>query len=707
MDASSRTSRAGGRGSRGDPARRTALRTIRQRHGPDAHPHTMRRTSLLLLALGLVSTGCSGGSGGDSGSGGGPTPPPTGGNPTASLESIDTDADGDGDDIVDLPASVDPFIRDLFARYTAVWSPNGGRIHLLAEAGVPDTKLRRARAILDQHLVNVSGTAQGANKADVADAMAAAGATLAIFQNASTADPNQRNVAPLHREFEPGRQHAPDLVAEIVEHAAKVEVAGSPVVGIGKTHELVEQRPRIVQHLGDQLETARPVVAALALAHEHMTRDELELIAELVDDQAGQVADGLDPQRVTQQLFSVAERLARVAKANARYSCSDSSAARTTRWTNTPTNPAARVAATRLMPWASTDRCFGNRRAKRQTTPMRAFAHPSSTNARPEPTAETCTSPRRPEEAARSRPGPTARAAPHDITRQRIESGEHRDSARGAGATRARTTARGKEQRHRREGGGGTRTTAGRHRRSGHLGSTASTPIPRARQPEAATRPNARTVPRLAAMGSPVPVKEGSSRVFCVGSIGAANQLKDPSCASIAEDRHQPASRIIEDAQVRPVACRGHGPIRAHRSRLPRGRRNSGSSRCVQSPKRHGPTLRRTRGIPSRRRRETDASSPNARTPGVSTNRVPSPRSRNDRLPSWYADPGHPQLEPPQTAAPQVDGSKELSKLDLPTPEWPTNTAVRARQLAAKQHRDSLRRSPPSTGTAARSPRST
>jgi hypothetical protein len=157
--------------------------------------------TLALLALGFLAAACTDNDGKRSTPGPGPGPgpvdpevPPVTG-PTDTLIPVDLDSDGDGDLIVGLPSTVDPLITAVFERYTAITAPGGGRIHLLAQAGVPDAKLRRAREVLRQHLTDVPGTTQGASKADVADTMAAWRATLMLFRDQASGNPNDPAIA--------------------------------------------------------------------------------------------------------------------------------------------------------------------------------------------------------------------------------------------------------------------------------------------------------------------------------------------------------------------------------------------------------------------------------------------------------------------------------------------------------------------------------
>ncbi|MEZ6014213.1 MAG: hypothetical protein R3F49_03800 [Planctomycetota bacterium] len=146
------------------------------------HAPNLRTASLSLFAA--LAVGCV-----DNSGSGASAPPVVNQGPAAALNGIDTDADGDGDGIVDLPATVPALIGDVFDRYSAIPTANGGRVHLLAQAGVDDRRLIRAREVLRQHLTDVPGSAQGADKRAVADAMSNRGATLVIFQSPATANP--------------------------------------------------------------------------------------------------------------------------------------------------------------------------------------------------------------------------------------------------------------------------------------------------------------------------------------------------------------------------------------------------------------------------------------------------------------------------------------------------------------------------------------
>lgn len=138
-----------------------------------------------LLVLGASSCG--------SGGGGGTTAPPANDGPGATLDALDTSGGTDG--IVDLPASVDARIRAVFGRYSQITAPNGQRIHFLAQPGVEDTLLFRARGMVNQHLFDVEGTTLGADKSGLRSAMAANDVAVAVIAHPSSFDPQDADVA--------------------------------------------------------------------------------------------------------------------------------------------------------------------------------------------------------------------------------------------------------------------------------------------------------------------------------------------------------------------------------------------------------------------------------------------------------------------------------------------------------------------------------
>jgi hypothetical protein len=79
-------------------------------------------------------------------------------------------------------------LRLVFDRYSSVTAPSGKPIHILAEPGVHDAHLRRARRLLTWFLTDVPGTAHGGDKAAVANALAEQGATLLYFATEESAE---------------------------------------------------------------------------------------------------------------------------------------------------------------------------------------------------------------------------------------------------------------------------------------------------------------------------------------------------------------------------------------------------------------------------------------------------------------------------------------------------------------------------------------
>lgn len=162
-----------------------------------------RYAPVLLASLALVScvnnddnnTGFNG-NGGNNGGG-------NGNGPLTGCEALDTlDLGAHDASIVDLDGdNLSPIVTDVFDRYTAITTPSGERIHLLAQAGVSDAKIRRARAVLNMHLENVPGTSAGADKSDVADSISDNCGTLAMFANESEYDLADPAVATFDADF--------------------------------------------------------------------------------------------------------------------------------------------------------------------------------------------------------------------------------------------------------------------------------------------------------------------------------------------------------------------------------------------------------------------------------------------------------------------------------------------------------------------------
>lgn len=166
-----------------------------------------RYTPVLVASLALVSsTGLTScvhnddhhtGSGGNGGSAGGGTGPLVS---CPALDMIDLGSDGLG--ILDLdPGQVSTIITDVFDRYAALTTASGRRIHFLAQSGVSDAKIRRARSVLAMHLENVAGTVAGADKTAVADGVSAHCGTIAMFAAESEYDLLDPAVATFDADF--------------------------------------------------------------------------------------------------------------------------------------------------------------------------------------------------------------------------------------------------------------------------------------------------------------------------------------------------------------------------------------------------------------------------------------------------------------------------------------------------------------------------
>lgn len=92
------------------------------------------------------------------------------------LDNIDTSSPPLG--VVPLPEELGKTLNGLFAKYTKHMAPNGKPIHILAQAGVSDLQVVRAREILKYHLTDAPGTEYGHDKIALANRMADVRATL-------------------------------------------------------------------------------------------------------------------------------------------------------------------------------------------------------------------------------------------------------------------------------------------------------------------------------------------------------------------------------------------------------------------------------------------------------------------------------------------------------------------------------------------------
>lgn len=92
------------------------------------------------------------------------------------LDNIDTSSSPLG--VVPLPIELGKTLNGLFSKYTKHMAPNGNPIHILAQSGVSDLQVVRAREILKYHLTDAPGTQYGHDKAALANIMADVQATL-------------------------------------------------------------------------------------------------------------------------------------------------------------------------------------------------------------------------------------------------------------------------------------------------------------------------------------------------------------------------------------------------------------------------------------------------------------------------------------------------------------------------------------------------
>ena len=95
------------------------------------------------------------------------------------LDSIEVLSSGRG--VVPLPETVHSYLRKTFDRYARVVTPSGRPIHILAQPSWSEDQIVHVRKVLEHLLTNAPGTAYGADKSPVADAMAERRATMCLF----------------------------------------------------------------------------------------------------------------------------------------------------------------------------------------------------------------------------------------------------------------------------------------------------------------------------------------------------------------------------------------------------------------------------------------------------------------------------------------------------------------------------------------------
>ena len=80
-----------------------------------------------------------------------------------------------------IPKSLGREYSANFNRYTKVVTPNGGKIHIVAQSNLTDEQIVRARSTLEHFLKNYPGSKYGNNKYELANKMAENGAILTLL----------------------------------------------------------------------------------------------------------------------------------------------------------------------------------------------------------------------------------------------------------------------------------------------------------------------------------------------------------------------------------------------------------------------------------------------------------------------------------------------------------------------------------------------
>ena len=80
-----------------------------------------------------------------------------------------------------IPSNLGKEYSANFNRYTKVVTPNGGKIHIVAQSNLSDEQIVRARSILEHFLKNYPGSEYGDNKSELANKMAENGAILTLL----------------------------------------------------------------------------------------------------------------------------------------------------------------------------------------------------------------------------------------------------------------------------------------------------------------------------------------------------------------------------------------------------------------------------------------------------------------------------------------------------------------------------------------------
>ena len=80
-----------------------------------------------------------------------------------------------------IPNSLGKEYSNNFNRYTNVVTPNGGKIHIVAQSNLTDEQIVRARSTLEHFLENYPGSKYGSDKSELANKMSENGAILTLL----------------------------------------------------------------------------------------------------------------------------------------------------------------------------------------------------------------------------------------------------------------------------------------------------------------------------------------------------------------------------------------------------------------------------------------------------------------------------------------------------------------------------------------------
>ncbi len=80
-----------------------------------------------------------------------------------------------------IPSNLGKEYSANFNRYTKVVTPNGGKIHIVAQSNLSDEQIVRTRSTLEHFLKNYPGSEYGDNKSELANKMAENGAILTLL----------------------------------------------------------------------------------------------------------------------------------------------------------------------------------------------------------------------------------------------------------------------------------------------------------------------------------------------------------------------------------------------------------------------------------------------------------------------------------------------------------------------------------------------